>query len=116
MSEILKNAVGLAVKGGQKVKNDKDDILLVRRILRANKYNVSETGGIDPGLLKALSRAAAKAKIDPPIGVIAPNSKLMKALKPKYEQAKKNGSVGGGGKKNHHALHQTRFKRTDVLA
>ncbi|RUS59850.1 hypothetical protein EGN72_11125 [Pseudorhodobacter sp. E13] len=96
MSEVLKGAVGLAVKGGPKVKNDKDDILLVRRILRANGYAVEETGGISkPDILKALVAAAKKANIDQASAYIAPNSPLMKALKPKYEQAKKRGDVGG---------------------
>ncbi len=101
MSEILRAPVGLQVKGGPQVRNAPEDVLLVRKILRANGYNVAPTGGCDPGVLKALSAAAARAKIEPAIGVIEPNSPLMKSLKPKYEQWLKKGgeAAEGGGKK-----------------
>lgn len=97
MAEALKGAVGLQTKNGPKVANNPEDVDLVRRILRANGYKVPETGPAGPDIYKALKDAAEKAGITQDAAVIEPNSDLMKALKPKYERAKKAGGDGAAG-------------------
>ncbi len=96
MTEVLKGSVGLQGKDRPKVSNDLDDVELVRRMLRANGYKVPPTGPVGPDVYKALKAAALKAGIEQDFAVIEPNSPLSKALKAKYEQAKKKGDDGKG--------------------
>lgn len=89
MATKLKGPVGKTGRKENPVKNDPDDILTVRRMLRANGFNVSDTGGMDGGLLKAIGNAQMKNGMKTPDQIVDPDGRVFKALLPKFEAAEK---------------------------
>lgn len=97
MAEVLKGTVGLAVKGKPKPRNDPADVELLRRMLFANGYKVQQGGPAGPDLYREIIKAAGDNGIEMESALVEPNSPLTKALKARYERAKKDGDAGGGG-------------------
>ena len=69
---------------GKPVVNKSDDVLLVQKMLKANGYNVKETGSVDSGMLKAIGAYQKKARLDED-QVIDPGGQAFSGLSPKYE-------------------------------
>lgn len=86
-SDRLKAPVGLSPRTGEgdPVRNNADDVTLVRNMLRANGFNVPEGSKVDAGLLKAIGHFQKKAGFKTPDQVVDPGGKTFKALLPKYE-------------------------------
>jgi signal recognition particle subunit SEC65 len=74
---------------GEEVRNNADDVDLLRRMLRANGLMVAETGAVEGGLLKAIEAAQKKAGIKNPDGVVDPVGKTADWLRPKFVAAEK---------------------------
>jgi len=91
MAEKLKAPVGLSPRSsqGDTVRNNPDDVTLLRLMLRANGYNVPEGSMMDAGLLKAIAAVQKKAGFKTPDQVVDPGGKTFAALSSKFEAAKK---------------------------
>src|SRR6056297_1369488 len=79
---------------GDPVRNAPADVELVRRMLKANGFNVPQGSKVDAGLIKAIHHMQKKAGIRNPDGVVDPGKRTFKAMLPKYEAALKAGEVG----------------------
>ncbi len=88
-SDTLSAPVGRSPRdgNGDDVRNHPADVDMLRRMLRANGLMVAETGGVEPGLLKAIEAAQKKAGIKLPDGVVDPVGKTADWLQPKFARA-----------------------------
>lgn len=90
MAAKLKAPVGLAPRKGEgdPVRNNPDDVELVRKALVANGYKaLAINGKVDGGLLKAIAALQKKAGFKNPDQVIDPDGRTWKALAPALEKA-----------------------------
>lgn len=87
----LKAPVGLAPRSseGDPVRNNSQDVELVRKMLKANGLNVAPGNKVDAGLIKAIGAFQKKAGFKWPDKVVDPGGRTLKALTPKYEAALK---------------------------
>ncbi|WP_347509597.1 hypothetical protein [Phaeobacter sp. CAU 1743] len=74
---------------GDEVKNKPDDVLLVRRMLEANKIGpLGASKKMDTGLLKAIGTFQKKSGFKNPDKVVDPGGRTFKALLPAYKKMK----------------------------
>ncbi len=85
----LSAPVGLSPResDGKPVKNKAADVILLRKMLEANKIGpLGDSKSMDSGLLKAISNYQKKLGFKKPDMVVDPGGKTAKALKPKYKK------------------------------
>lgn len=92
----LKAPVGQSPRKGEgdPVRNNPGDVELVRKMLKANGFNVPQNSKVDAGLIKAINHMQKKAGIKNPDGVIDPGKRTVKAMLPKFETALKDEAKG----------------------
>lgn len=86
MAIKLKSPVGKNALTAKASKNATEDVVLLRQMLRANKFNVRPDGGCDASLCKAILNFQKKAGLKIQDGVVDPGGATFNALLPLYQK------------------------------